>query len=119
MEGDGLIGKAERKCLKWLHNKITGLELSDGEVEITPSEEVSSTPLNTEYQNHQDEEQSHATSKQQSEFDKAISNKDKVKTLEDLQKKAKSFCATEKITAKMLDLTLYNERLEELTQKES
>jgi len=114
MEGDGLIGKAERKCLKWLHNKITGLELSDGEVEISPSEEVSSQPLNG-YQNHSDEENQQATARQQAEFDKCISNKDKVKTLDDLLKKAKSFCATEKINSAMLDLTLFEERKAELT----
>lgn len=40
---DAVIGKATRKARKWLHDRLTGIEIADGDVTDIPHTEVKST----------------------------------------------------------------------------
>ena len=102
MEGDGLWGKADRKCAKWLFAKITGIELGDGdvvdagyavEVDNHGNEVVINTVPNNEYINPDGVMPDvTATQEQQAAFDKFISNKDKYKDFDGLKLRAKTWC---------------------------
>lgn len=44
---DAIIGKATRKARKWLHDRLTGVEIADGDVTDIPHTEVK-TPIKTQ-----------------------------------------------------------------------
>ena len=105
MTADGLIGKAERKCAKWIHNKITGLNIADGDVnDFTPHEEVK-----VEIVDNKDQSANQTVSpEQQIEFNDFISNRSKYSDAEGLKNRANIWCEESGFKATQLDLSVYN-----------
>ena len=127
MEGDGLWGKADRKCAKWLYTKITGIELGDGdvvdggyavEVDSHGNDVVNgssnSKPVGEYIDPDGNTPDVSATPEQQAAFDKFISNKEKYKDLEGLKGRAKVWCEKYKLSPTQLNLDVFDALKQEL-----